>query len=880
MNFKFIFKICLIGGAAIVLLALVFMPHVAQWGINAALSSQPGLNSLEVRVRHLGASGATMGPIRMGNHVVADGVTVNYSLSSLIRQRPRQINISGLDIRTSLTEDGISITDFPFLFSKKDTPSPSSPPVTHSARPMEGVQQHLPSRVNITHSRLGISLYGREISIPFDLSAFIPPDKQELSLGFHLFPLGQPVHGAVLMNRSGGIEHFELAARGIEYGRFNDLLHPWFPGVILQGNGDLTLSGEGDGSMSLRLSRLTLAAPYPVTLRNLVITLVPGDSPAVPGFPLTFPLHALLNFQWDRGVMPALFMSGRFDLTREGIWQLALMDQHKETTEHFFRVGDIELSLGRGSRFQLDAGGEGTKGEIGVHMVANDLMVQNIPLPVKVSHVDVNGSGTFDLSSSGHGLAMDVTTTLGRIEGENNQFQIRIPGGTLLLGIRLDLQGQPVVSGAIKAKNGSVSQLGRDSLVVSGIDVNLPFSWPQGIPGRRGSFSGETLSLNGHPMCSLGGEVIHTNQGMDLSGTVHFPFWAPVPAVGKYAGPSKTTVPHVNFDLKLSFLPPVPSAMELTWDMAPFFLTHEMVRKTGLLSPDVVLPQFKTTLAAQGQMILGKGAPQNHLELNLTRGELEMMDRALEVKGINATLVFDELPRIRSAPGMVLTMDSLRLDKITVTDAQLQYTMESMSSLLLEKASFKWCNGTVNTGATRFSSGIDAYHITLFCDRLRFADVLQQVGSFKADGEGSLNGRIPISWVNGELSFDNGFLYSTPGLGGTIQVSNTEVLTAGVPVNTPQFDQMDLAREALKNYAYKWARVGFNSQGEDLMVKLEFDGSPGTNLPFEYQKELGSFVRVDAASPGSRFQGIKLDVNLTLPFNRFMKMGNRLNQLF
>lgn len=879
MNFKSIFKICLISGAGIVLLALVFMPHVAQWGMNAALSSQPGLNSLEVMVRHIGVSGVTMGPIRMGNHMVADGVTVNYSLASLIQQRPNQINISGLDIRTSLTEDGIAFTDFPFLFSRNDTPPPSSP-LPNEARPMEDLLRHLPSRVNITHSRLGISLNGMEISIPFDLSALIPWDKQEFSLGFHVFPLGQPVHGAVLMNSSGGIEHFELAARGIEYGRFNDLLHPWFPGVIFQGKGDLTITGEGDGSLRLRLSRLTLAGPHPVTMRNLVITLVPGDTLAVPGLPLTFPLHALFNFQLDRGAMPALFMSGRFDLTREGTWQLTLMDQHKEITEHFFRVGDIELSLGRGSRFQLDASGEGTKGELRAHMVANDLMLQNIPLPVKVSHVAVNGTGTFDLSPLGHGFAMDLTTTLGRIEGENNRFQIHFPGGNLPLGIRVDLRGQPVVSGAIKVKNGSLSHLGRDSLVVSGVNVNIPFSWPVGIPGRRGTFSGETLFFNEHPMCSLGGEVVHTNKGMDFSGIVHFPFWTPGVMVGKNSDPSKIAAPHVNFDLKASFLPPLPTAMELTWDMEPFFLTHQMVRKSGLLSPDVELPQFKTTLAAQGYMIFGKGPPQNHLQLNLTRGELDMVDKALEIKGINATLVFNELPLIRSAPGMVLTMDSLRFNKMVATDAQFRYTMESMTSFLLEKASLKWCNGEVTTGATRFSSGIDAYHINLFCDRLRFADVLQQVGSFKAEGEGSLNGRIPISWVRGELSFDNGFFYSTPGLGGTIQVSNTEMLTAGIPVNTPQFGQMDLAREALKNYTYKWARVGFNSQGEDLMVKLEFDGSPGTNLPFEYQKELGTFVRVDATSPGSRFQGIKLDVNLTLPFNRVMKLGNRLNQLF
>jgi len=879
MTFKSVFKTCLLTGVVIVLVALVIIPHVVQWSINATLSSRPGLDALEVKVRHIGLGGATMGPIRMGNHIVADGVTINYSLASLIRQRPRQINISGLDIRTSLTADGFNFIDFPFLLSNNNSP-PLPPPMPHAVVPMEGLLGHLPSRVDITHSRFAITLNGREMNIPFDLSALIPSDRQAISVGFHLFPLGQPVYGAVLINPSGGVQHFELASRGIEYARFNDLLHLWFPGVTFQGKGDLTLICEGDGSVGLRLSRLSLGGPHPIALRNLVITLVPGDTPVVPGLPLTFPLHALFDFQLDRGTMPPFLMSGRLDLSQGGGWELTLMDQHKETTEQFLRAGDVELSLGRGSRFQLDMNGQGTKGQLRAHVVANDLMAQNIPLPVTVSHVDISGTGIFDFSSRGAGLAVDVTTTLNDIKGENNRFQIRFPGVTLPFNIRVNPRGETSVSGAIKLKNGWLSHLGSDSLVASGINLNIPFSWPRGTPGSGGTFSGETLSFNGHPMCSFGGKVIPTHQGMNFSGKVHFPFWMTASTKGKNTVPFDPSVPQVKFDLKTSFLPPLPSAMELTWDMYPFLLTHHMVRKMDLLSPDVVLPQFNTTLAARGRISFEKKELKNHLQLELTRGELSMLDRELEIKGINATLIFDELPLIRSAPGMDITVDSLRFNKMVATDAHFRYTMESMTSFLLEKASFKWCNGEVTTGATRFSSGIDAYHINLFCDRLRFADVLQQVGSFKAEGEGSLNGQIPISWVKGALSFDNGFLYSTPGLGGIIQVSNTEVLTAGIPVNTPQFGQMDLAREALKNYKYKWARVGFNSQGEDLMVKLQFEGSPGTTLPFEYQKKLGTFVRVDATNPGSRFQGIKLDVNLTLPFNRVMKLGNRLNQLF
>jgi len=62
-------------------------------------------------------------------------------------------------------------------------------------------------------------------------------------------------------------------------------------------------------------------------------------------------------------------------------------------------------------------------------------------------------------------------------------------------------------------------------------------------------------------------------------------------------------------------------------------------------------------------------------------------------------------------------------------------------------------------------------------------------------------------------------------------------------------------------------------------VNMELDGKPARPLPFVYKKDLGSFVRVDAKSPGSHFQGIKLDVNLQLPFNQVMQFGQKIQKL-
>jgi len=159
----------------------------------------------------------------------------------------------------------------------------------------------------------------------------------------------------------------------------------------------------------------------------------------------------------------------------------------------------------------------------------------------------------------------------------------------------------------------------------------------------------------------------------------------------------------------------------------------------------------------------------------------------------------------------------------------------------------------------------------LYCDRLNLARVLGQFGAAAAEGSGTVSGRIPIRYAKGELSFDDGFLFSTPGAGGKIHLTGTELLTAGIPPETPQFAQMDLAREALKDYDYSWAKLSLTSEKEDLLLQMQMDGKPARTLPFVYRKDIGGFIRVEADSEGSHFQGIRLDVNFRLPLNKLLQ---------
>jgi hypothetical protein len=216
---------------------------------------------------------------------------------------------------------------------------------------------------------------------------------------------------------------------------------------------------------------------------------------------------------------------------------------------------------------------------------------------------------------------------------------------------------------------------------------------------------------------------------------------------------------------------------------------------------------------------------------------------------------------------------------LVLDQSSIDFKVEADDTIFVEKGRLAWCGGIVDTGSLRITAGKTDYALNLYCQRLGLSAILEQLGSVNARGTGTVNGRIPISYIAGKLRIDDGFLFSTPGEGGLIQLTGTDMLTQGIPPDTPQFAQVDLAREALKDYTYDWAKLGLSSEGETFVLRLQFNGKPARPLPFVYKKEIGGFMRVEAGGPGSHFQGIALDVNLRLPLNQLLQYKDIVNML-
>ncbi len=459
------------------------------------------------------------------------------------------------------------------------------------------------------------------------------------------------------------------------------------------------------------------------------------------------------------------------------------------------------------------------------------------------------------------GCSAEVSARSGRVELQSRQGRVRFPEADISGSITLKQGDSPQARLRARIEGGEI-QSEQYRIKVSGISVDLPLILPHAGNPTKGRFSiSEAVCLGQYRFSASGTLAQVGSKNFQSSGQVWFKNLPPVQA--RFSGEL-----DIEKELRISTDFEVPS-FEIGHRDVQAFLPW---KRPGF--------NMAMTASAKGRLGYDRKGIHSGMQVDVTGRELSLPDMGLIARNIRTRMVFNDLLRLQSVPGQDLTIESIDVGKIRLREAVVRYSLENTPSLLVENIQVKWCNGLVSTESIRFPQENQVYTLTLFCDRLELTDLLKQMGVFHAEGSGTLNGRIPVVFDHGNIAFNNGFLFSTPGNGGKIVIRNTDRIMAGIPVGNTRFFQLDLAAEALKDFDYNWAKLTLNSQGDNLMLNMELDGKPAGVLPFEYREDMGGFVRMDASGPGSNFQGIRLDVRLTLPFNEVLKWGQTLRSTF
>jgi len=902
------FLLLVLTGVGLFYLTSYLLPGFLESKIISILKKDAGITDFALDFHELDLAGANLGSMRIGTAqnpaLVVRSIHIDYSPVGIYQKKIKKIVASGVELYYEYKNGRLGLRGFDLakFLSQLESDKKKDNTAAKQSYPS------FPQRIEINNGILIGIVNEKTYRIPFEID-IVPAEGavNTLNMTARLYPRGQAVHISAQIDLEQNRLASQIAAKELDLLRFADIFKP-IDGLNLAGfasleaNAELQLAPFRVSSISGRLNGSAIDISYKnLQFRNLsdnpdnenplIIDFKGPDHQnwkvTLSGFTAVAPIPANVS-DMTATVEPSeddYKISGNFKLFFDSAAGLRAVSAPLRFTGPFGLPLKFSAIYAKNGQWRFDLTNGGRKQS---ELRAAAFEYENIRITTKFPSVHLSGKGIgADISTAYNLRVADVRIKAGDVNILCPQFVlkgktdfIQNEPKTLLSIIDLDLSGTAMTqnSSKINLKNLSVDgKLQRDKngaqVIAATVrfadtdieaargDIRLelaqgtiPLKFPVGNSKQKGSVSISAVRYQNLNLGTIKADLRQTTSGISFNAKLKnhlLPDLAANFAGESDFGGAKDYETRAQFEI---FYPQ--SAPEI--DLGKFL-------------PAAKGFTFKGKFLERGNLVVGKKGLQAETESSLNNGKLRHRKNKITVEGIQMDLWVPDLVKMHSAPGQKLKFTRASFGEMNIENGEIDFQIESPRSVLVEKSHFNWCDGNVEAPAIRFTSGIEAYNLILYCDRLNLAKVLEQFGAASVTAEGELNGRIPLRYQNGELSFKDGFLFTTPGESGKIRMTDTEILTAGIPADTPQYVQMELARKALEDYDYSWAKLNLTTEGEDLLLNMQLDGKPAKSLPFVYRKDMGGFAKVEADVQGSTFQGIRLDVNFRLPLNKIMQ---------
>lgn len=902
--FVFVFLVLFLGSAGL----FFYLPVYVETDLIPKLAKDFGVSLVRCDVRRIGLNGADLGSIIIagdeGTGLSVGSVQIDYSPIRLYRKSVKKILISGIELHPEFKDGSFSLSGF----DRKKVRSGTSP--QNTSPPIDIWPGFSIPRIEIRNAVAVFQWENNPVRLPFELE--ITPENgggNLLKCSIRIYPFGREITASIDLDLKKKKLHATVNATDLAmecFTRFTGRIQ----GLILSG----TLDFKADAEMDLENFEIVSASGClefsndGSSFKNFILQNSPEEAPVS-----RFNIHKIAGNQWKISGTSVAFTSPVplqiFDLAAEltiaqdamdvsGSFLSSLLSFNENQAIPFNLMDPVCLRWNLG--FKASKGGEWEFRAAAEMPAANGpartkpitLFLgadRNFTIASKTPRIDIFGKGrdrdgsvgckidmaNVSMSAEPAKLHIPVLTLSGRadlgglMEEEKNFADFELIARNGDLSIQSTRMKIPHVSLSGKLRKNKDASLGLDGLgkitkaavtdsqlktKVLEISGQFPIQWPFTGSNSRGSVSINGINVRNLDIGSVRGTIRQTDFGFVFDATHKNRL---IPALSlKLTGKSNivsTKDRVLACDFELLHPQPAPDI-----DLGRLFPNAGGIKGNG-------------DLTVNGAFIADKTGIKSPVNVRLKKAKVSDEARRLAIEDIDLALAIPDLFDFRSKPRQQAVFAKASYGDLKLNDGTIEFQIESDGSIFIENSDFKWCGGKVYTQALRISPGIEDYNVILYCDRLNLAQVLEQFGLSNAQGQGTVNGRIPLRLKDGKIRFNDGFLFTTPGEGGTIKVTGTEILTSGIPPDTLQYTQIELAREALKDFQYQWAKLSILTEGENLRLHLQFDGKPAHPLPFVYKKDFGGFVKVEAGGEGSIFQGIRLDVNFKFPLDKIMR---------
>ncbi len=902
------FLLIILAGVGILFLISNLLPGFLESRIISILKKDAGLTDFAFDLHELDLEGASLGSVRIGPPqnpaLMIHSLHIAYSFGEIYQKKIKKISASGVELYCEYKNGQFGFRNLDFDQFLKRLRSMQGKDVARA----EGSAFSFPERIEIRNGTLIGRINGNIDRIPFEID--IAPSETVstvLRSSVRMYPRGQMVEAFAHIDLDTKQVAIEAATDNLDLLRFSDIIKhvedldvSGFARLELEVDLRLTpfsilattarlhghpiniryknlqyrspandsnkenpfiidIASAGPQKWTVRLSDLGPVVPLTAAISgiegtvqrstngyavfgNLNLSLGTAKSSPTPSFPLIFdqPLEVPLEF------------SGSYSQT--GNWQFDLFNREKKP------------SGSRGATFHYDQTRIATNIPE-VHLTANSMASRikstyTLRLPnaritsdvvdLSLPHFVLKGKTDINRNLPKEQLS-HIVLNLSGATLKVNASELKLNDLTADATWQVDKRGFQEITAVVRFDNTNLESANGNLRIRQAKGV-IPLKFPVGNAEKKGAV---TIAAVGYQKLELGaieGEIEQTASGVSFGGKL-----------------KSRLIPQLaaTFSGKANFLDV--EKPETRVDFELFYPENGPEIDLGKLLPAADGFTFKGKFFEKGNLVIAKDGMTAAAESSLSKGKMLHRENNIAIEDIGMNLFISDLLSLRSDPAQILRFRRASIGALNIENGEIVFQIESVHSLLIEKSRFSWCDGKVDAPAVRLRPAKKDYNLILYCDRLNLAKVLEQFGAASVEAEGQLNGKIPLRYENGQISFQDGFLFTTPGEPGKIRMTDTEILTAGIPPDTPQYVQMELARKALEDYDYSWAKLNLTTEGEDLLLKLQLDGKPGKPLPFVYRKDMGGFAKVEADVEGSTFQGIRLDVNFRLPLNRIMQ---------
>jgi hypothetical protein len=357
-----------------------------------------------------------------------------------------------------------------------------------------------------------------------------------------------------------------------------------------------------------------------------------------------------------------------------------------------------------------------------------------------------------------------------------------------------------------------------NGLQCEGISLDLPVAWSA------------TGGLQEHPGQAVGGEPLRT-------GPIRFGKFA----ANGFRGRFSQVGPRLRLQGELECSAPavtIALTQTLEWNPGLSLALHYEVPSLRVQGDEAWYPQMPGlgdlrltgTLAVTGDLLFDRLGLRAPCRLRLTEGALTWPQQKLTVSGIDADLRLLDLLQMRTAPFQAVRFSAAKIQDVPVDGGQIVFAVDGPESFSLLRCELNWCGGQVHTEAVHLNPRTPELDLVLFAENVDIIRALNLVKGFTAKGSGVLNGKLPISYHSGRLSYASGYLYSVPGQPGHLELQAAGWLTASVPKDHPAYAQLQQAEKALENFrldAFQLEFTGKQAGTPGAKIRLAGEGANG-----------------------------------------------------